>query len=226
MDLVRLCALLPTGPLQPDRSAPVSTPVTSARRQLKSNPRLWLACSAATHSFNAVNGAHASVALALAANSPRACNLGVSFFSISLLLAFASVELLSFLTHLMGLSECELCEDCVVAPAAPAPAGPCAAARSAPTDRNSERPNAKNTTRNHCFFIFYPSVERFAMRREAAARGLFPVSHRICVEKKTRKEGTTPIGHAGRSNRCPRSRTGSSQAFQGSCVIRPRMRRE
>src|SRR5260370_13453595 len=32
----------------------------------------------------------------------------------------------------------------------------------------------ENTTRNHCFFIFYPSVERFAMRREAAGRGLFP----------------------------------------------------
>src|SRR5207245_10340055 len=186
---------------------------------LKSNPRLWLACSAATHSFNAVNGAHASVALALAANSPRACNLGVNFFSISLLLPFESVELLSFLTHLMGLSECELCEDCVVAPAAPASAGPCAAARSAPTVRNRERPKAKNTTRNHCFFIFYPSVERFAMRREAAGRGLFPSKPQDLRGEEGSKEGTTPIGHAGRSNRCPRSSTNSSQAFKEAALF-------
>src|SRR6266849_7537486 len=104
MDLVRLCALLPTGPLQPDRSALVCTPVTSARKQLKSNPRLWLACSAATQSFNAVNGAHASVAFTLAASRPCACNFGVSFFSTSLLLPGESVEFLeSFLIHLIGL---------------------------------------------------------------------------------------------------------------------------
>src|SRR6202040_1042262 len=102
MALFRFWVFSPSANLQPDTSAPVCTPVTSARRQLKSTPRLWLACRAARHSLNAVNGAHASVALALAAKIPRACRLGVSFFSTSLLLPRVSVEFLDFLTHLIG----------------------------------------------------------------------------------------------------------------------------
>src|SRR5713226_1062526 len=115
MALFRPCALSPIEPLHPDRSALARTPVTFARRQLKSTPRLWLACSAARHSLSAVNGVHASVAFELAGRTPSACSFGVSFFSRSLRLPFESAELfesLSFLIHLMGLSECELCELC------------------------------------------------------------------------------------------------------------------
>ena len=67
-----------------------------------------------------MNGAHASVAVALAANTPCACRLGVSFFSMSVLFPEVSVEFLeSLLTHLIGLTECEL--SCTTSDA-PAPA--------------------------------------------------------------------------------------------------------
>src|SRR5713226_140175 len=126
MALFRLCAFSPSAALQPDRSTFECTPVTLARKQLKSSPRLRLAWSVARHSFSAVNDAHASVAFELAGKTPWACSFGVSFFSMSLRLPFESeepFEPLSFLTHLMGLGEWEECE-----PDAPAPAGPCAVA--------------------------------------------------------------------------------------------------
>src|SRR5258708_26696367 len=113
MALCNPSALSPIEPLHPDRSALVCTPVTCARRQLNSTPRLWLAWSAARRSFSAVKDAHASVAFELAGKTPWACSFGVSFFSTSLLLPFASAEFLeplSFFIHLMGLREWELCE--------------------------------------------------------------------------------------------------------------------
>src|SRR5713101_10125083 len=106
----RLWAWSAIAPLHPDRSALVCTPVTFARRQLNSNPRLRLAWSAARHSFSATKAAHASVAFELAGKTPWACSFGVSFFSMSLRLPFDSGEFLSFFTHLMGLREWELCE--------------------------------------------------------------------------------------------------------------------
>src|SRR6476646_9034105 len=109
MDLVRFWPLSPIGPLQPDRSTFVCTPVTSARTQLKSIPKFLLAWSDATHSSSATKSAHASVTLAFAAMSPCAWNLGVSFFSMSLLELGELLE--SFLTHLIGLRECPLCDD-------------------------------------------------------------------------------------------------------------------
>src|SRR5882724_1992232 len=148
-------------PLQPDRSALVCTPVTFARRQLKSTSRLWLAWSEARHSLSATKGAHASVVLALAGKIPCACSFGVSFFSMSLRLPFELGELLSFFTHLMGLRECELCESddfelpCA-AVEAPAPAGPWADARSAPTVRKTETLRIRTATIKFGLFIVTP----------------------------------------------------------------------
>src|SRR5712664_3451453 len=164
-DLVRLWAFSPMGPLQPDRSTLVCTPVTSARTQLKSIPRFLLAWSDATHSSSAIKSAHASVTLALAANSPCAWNLGVSFFSISLRDSVDFLE--SFLTHLMGLRECPLCDDVSFAAAdAPAPAGPCAVARPAPTVKLSDKIKTTMTARKQCLFMFTPLVNtlRFDLR--------------------------------------------------------------
>src|ERR1700733_384676 len=130
MALLSPCAFSPSATLHPDISTLVCTPVESARRQLKSTPRLWLPCIAAKDSNNSQNGSHASVAVALAANSPCARRLGVSFFSASPLFPDASTEFFeSFFTHLIGFSECD--PSCAAA-AAPDPAGPCAAACSAP----------------------------------------------------------------------------------------------
>src|SRR6266851_5248694 len=159
MALFRLCALSPIEPLHPDRSALVCTPVTFARRQLNSNPRLRLAWSAARHSFSATKAAHASVAFELAGKTPWACSFGVSFFSMSLRLPFDSGEFLSFFTHLMGLREWELCEPeelelpCAAVDA-PAPAGPCAPARSAPAVKKRETLRIRTaTTRNDLFIV-------------------------------------------------------------------------
>src|SRR5216684_1069445 len=165
MDLVRLWAFSPMGPLQPDRSTLVCTPVTSARTQLKSIPRFLLAWSDATHSSSAIKSAHASVTLALAANSPCAWNLGVSFFSISLRDSVDFLE--SFLTHLMGLRECPLCDDVSLAAAdAPAPAGPCAVARPAPAVKLSDKSKTTMTARQRCLFMFTSLVNasRFDLR--------------------------------------------------------------
>src|SRR5207245_7606504 len=106
-------AFSPSATLQPDISALACTPVTLARKQLKSRPRLWLAWSAARHSFSATKAAHESVAFELAGKTPWACSFGVSFFSVSVRLPFDSTEFLeslSFFTHLMGFRECELCD--------------------------------------------------------------------------------------------------------------------
>src|SRR5882724_8467314 len=165
MDLIRLWAYSPMGPLQPDRSTLVCTPVTSARTQLKSIPRFLLAWSVATHSSRATNSAHVSVTLAFAASRPCAWSLGVSFFSISLLESADFLE--SFLTHLMGLRECPPCDDVSFAAAdAPAPAGPCAVARPAPTVKLSDKSKTTMTARKQCLFMFTPLVNasRFDLR--------------------------------------------------------------
>jgi hypothetical protein len=79
----------------------------------------------------------------------------------SLRLPFESGELFSLFIHLMGLREWELCESeelelpCAAVDA-PAPAGPCAAARSAPTVKDRETPNATNAMTNKTFFIVAP----------------------------------------------------------------------
>src|SRR6266852_1057043 len=165
MDLVRLWVFSPMGPLQPDRSTLVCTPVTSARRQLNSIPRFLLTWSDATHSSSATNSAHVSVTFAFAASRPCAWSLGVSFFSISLL---ESADLLeSFLIHLMGLRECPPCDDVSFAAAdAPAPAGPCAVARPAPTVKLSDKSKTTMTARKQCLFMFTPLVNtlRFDLR--------------------------------------------------------------
>src|SRR5258707_13782634 len=106
-----LRAFSPSATLQPDMSALACTPVTLARKQLKSNPRLWLAWSAARHSFSATKGAHASVAVAFAGKIHWACSFGVKFFSTSPRVPFESGEFfepLSFFSHLVGLREWEV----------------------------------------------------------------------------------------------------------------------
>src|SRR5882762_2168282 len=165
MDLVRFWALSPIGPLQPDKSTFVCTPVTSARTQLKSIPRFLLAWSDATHSSRATKSAHASATFAFAASSPCAWNFGVSFFSISSLDSLDFLE--SFLTHLIGLRECPLCDDVSFAAAdAPAPAGPCAAARPAPTVRLRDKIKNTMTARKQCLFMFTSllNTSRFNLR--------------------------------------------------------------
>src|SRR6266403_5002784 len=169
MALFRDSAFSPSANLHPDRSALVCTPVTLALRQLNSNPRLWLAWSAARQSCSATKDAHASVAFELTGKSPWACNFGVSFFSVSLLLPFESGEFfesLSFLTHLMGLSECPLLEPdepefpCAAVDA-PAPAGPCAPARSAPTVESNETLRIRTATTKIDLFIVTPQWKIF-----------------------------------------------------------------
>src|SRR6266851_6275122 len=177
MALFRLCALSPIEPLHPDRSALVCTPVTFARRQLNSNPRLRLAWSAARHSFSATKAAHESVAFELAGKTPWACSFGVSFFSVSLRLPFESTEFLeslSFFTHLMGFRECELFDPDefelpFAAVDAPAPAGPCAPARSAPTVKRRETLTIMTATTNSDFFIVTP---QWKSSDEAGGSGL------------------------------------------------------
>src|SRR6266571_6239935 len=145
-------------------SALACTPVTLARKQLKSSPRLWLAWSVARHSFNATKAAHESVAFELAGKTPWACNFGVSFFSVSVRLPFESTEFLeslSFFTHLMGFRECELCDPDefelpFAAVDAPAPAGPCAPARSAPTVKKRETLRIRTATTKNDLFIVTP----------------------------------------------------------------------
>src|ERR1700719_4147907 len=106
-----------------------------------------------------MNGAHSSVAVALAGKIPWACRPGVSFFSSSVLLPGASVEFLeSFLTHLMGLRECKL-GVLLAASDAPTPAGPCAAAFSAPTVREIETPKSRTAPTKSVFFIGAPSLK-------------------------------------------------------------------
>src|SRR6266849_4312248 len=165
MDLVRLRAFSPMGPLQPDRSTLVCTPVTSARTQLNSIPRFLLAWSEATHSSSATKSAHASVTFAFAASRPCAWNFGVSFFSISS--RDTSDFLESFFTHLIGFRECPPCDDVSFAAAdAPAPAGPCAAARPVPTVRLRDKIKTTMTARRQCLFMFTPLVNtsRFDLR--------------------------------------------------------------
>src|SRR5579864_5216084 len=87
-----------------------------------------------------MNGAHASVAVTLAANTPWACRVGVSLVSMSLLFPGVSEEVLEFFfTQLSGLAECEL--SCAAA-AAPAPAGPWAETCSAPNVQEIEKPKS------------------------------------------------------------------------------------
>src|SRR6266436_5738743 len=165
MDLVRLWAFSPMGPLQPDRSTLVCTPVTSARTQLNSIPRFLLAWSEATHSSSATNSAHVSLTFAFAASRPCAWNFGVSFFSISS--RDTSDFLESFFTHLIGFRECPPCDDVSFAAVdAPAPAGPCAAARPAPMVRLRDKIKTTMTARKQCLFIFTPLVNpsRFNLR--------------------------------------------------------------
>src|ERR1700745_3402535 len=100
MALCKGSAFSPSAALHAETSALVCTPVMAALRQLKGRPRLWLAWSAARHSLREVNAEQASVALELAGRSPWACSLGVSFFSRSARLPFASADFLSFFTHL------------------------------------------------------------------------------------------------------------------------------
>src|SRR5258708_26489011 len=159
-----LRAFSPSATLQPDMSALACTAVTLGRKQLKSRPRLWLAWSAARHSFSATKAAHESVAFELAGKTPGACSFGVSFFSVSLRLPFESTEFLeslSFFTHLMGFKECELFDPDefelpLAAVDAPAPAGPCAPARSAPTVKRRETLIIMTATTNSDFFIVTP----------------------------------------------------------------------
>src|SRR6266576_1533790 len=91
-------------------------------------------------------GMHAGHGGAQAGRSPCDCSLGVSFISRSARLALESSDFLSFLTHLMGLSEWGVCEVGFAASDAPAPAGPCAAACRAPTVRKADKPNARIET--------------------------------------------------------------------------------
>src|SRR6266404_9364504 len=153
------------GPLQPDRSTLVCTPVTSARTKLNSISRFLLAWSEATHSSSATKSAHASVTFAFAASKPCAWNFGVSFFSISS--RDTSDFLESFFTHLIGFKECPPCDDVSFAAAdAPAPAGPCAVARPAPTVKLSNKSKTTMTARKQCLFMFTPLVNtwRFDLR--------------------------------------------------------------
>src|SRR5712692_9096742 len=189
MALFRLRGFSPSAALHPEILAVVCTPVTLARKQLKSNPRLRLAWSVARHSFSAVNEAQASVAFELAGKTPCACSLGVSFFSTSLRLPFESTDFFeSLFTHLMGFSEWELCESedfelpCAAVDA-PAPAGPCATARSAPTVMNANKPTAVITTPKNFLFMF-TSRGLFGIRSEVPHRSRFPVGHSVRTRRR------------------------------------------
>src|SRR5256884_1966993 len=105
MAFIKGSAFSPSAALHSETSALECTPVMAALRQAKFNPILWLACRAARHSSRAVNAEHVPVRLEPAGRSPCACSLGVSFISRSARLALESSDFLSFLTHLMGLSE-------------------------------------------------------------------------------------------------------------------------
>src|SRR5437763_2000884 len=157
-------AFSPSATLHEETSPFMCTPVMAALRQAKFSPRLWLAWSAARHSFRAVNGEQASVVLEPAANSPCACSLGASFFSMSLRLAPESWDFLSFLTHLMGFSEWGVCTDSFAASDAPAPAGPCAAARCAPRARKEDKLSVMIETFRRFPFMF-TSSRIFLMRK-------------------------------------------------------------
>src|SRR6266568_1765847 len=158
MALFKGSAFSPSAALHPETSALVCTPVMLALRQEKFSPRLWLAWSAARHSFKAVNAEQTSVTLKPAGTIPWACSLGVSFFSTSPRLPFESTEFLeSFFTHLMGFIEWGVCEVPLAASEAPAPAGPCAAACFTPTTRKADRPRARIETLRRFPFIFTSS---------------------------------------------------------------------
>src|SRR5215472_15609439 len=154
MALFKGSAFSPSAPLHSETSALECTPVMAALRQAKLNPILWLAWRAARHSSRAVNAEQVPVRVEPAGSSPCACSLGVSFVSTSPRLPLESSDFLSFLTHLMGLSEWEVCEVCFAASDAPAPAGPCAAARHAPAVRRADKPNARvETLRRFPFMV-------------------------------------------------------------------------
>src|SRR5262249_62010865 len=71
-------------PLQEETSALVCTPVTSARRQLKSMPVFLLAWSVATQACSEVKGEQASVRLPFCGSKPADLRLASSFLSRSL----------------------------------------------------------------------------------------------------------------------------------------------
>src|SRR5215469_7218913 len=154
MAFVKGSAFSPSATLHPETSALLCTPVMAALMQVKFSPRLWLAWRAARHSLRAVNAEQAPVRLELAGSSPSACSLGVSFVSTSPRVALESSDFLSFLTHLMGLSEWGVCAVCFAASEAPAPAGPCAAACRTPRVRKAHRHNARIKTLRTVPFMF------------------------------------------------------------------------
>src|SRR6516225_11061617 len=146
MALFKGSAFSPSATLHSEASALECTPVMAALRQVKFNPTLWLAWRAARHSLRAVNAEQVPVRLEPAGRSPCSCSLGVRFVSTSPRPPLESSDFLSFLTHLMGLSEWGVYEVCFAASDAPAPAGPCAAAGRTPTvrDRKSTRLNSSH----------------------------------------------------------------------------------
>src|SRR6266705_1580222 len=105
MAFIKGSAFSPSAALHSETSALECTPVMAALRQVKFNPRLCLACRAARHSARAGNAEQVAVRLEPAGRSPCAWSLGVSFVSTSPRLPLELSDFLSFLTHLMGLSE-------------------------------------------------------------------------------------------------------------------------
>src|SRR6266576_1864896 len=168
MAFIKGSAFSPSAALHSETSALECTPVMAALRQAKFNPILWLACRAARHSSRAVNAEHVPVRLEPAGRSPCACSLGVSFISRSARLALESSDFLSFLTHVMGLSEWGVSEVGFAASDAPAPAGPCAAACRAPTVRKADKPNARIETLRK--FPFLTTASRGFCRRRQRSR--------------------------------------------------------
>src|SRR6516225_3498615 len=179
MALFKGSAFSPSATLHSEASALECTPVMAALRQVKFNPTLWLAWRAARHSLRAVNAEQVPVRLEPAGRSPCACSLGVSFVSTSPRPPLESSDFLSFLTHLMGLSEWGVCEVGFAASDAPAPAGPCAAACCTATVRKADKPNARLETLRRCPFMFTSSRNFLNAENRKPHTASPPVGHRM-----------------------------------------------
>src|SRR6266849_10984972 len=132
MAFARLKAFPLSGTLQED-TLPLAglSPVTSHFKQLNLILRLWLTCSAATHSLNCRKAVQASSNFVRAGKS--ACSCDASFLLCSPFAASCSLAVGPFLIQWMGLY------DCAAAFAAPRSTSP-----------------AVKTAMIHFFFMSYP----------------------------------------------------------------------
>src|SRR6202011_997034 len=105
MALARFNALPPSGAVHEDTlPLPGLTPVTSHFKQLNLILRLWLTCSAATHSLNCRKDVQASSSFVRGGKS--ACSCDANFLLCSPFAASCSLAVGPFLIQWMGLYDC------------------------------------------------------------------------------------------------------------------------